>query len=488
MRKIFLAAIGSLAIYCLNAQDKEINSFYIGGNIAGSQFDTLAIAVNQFDVINDGARTYNVVTNEEGAFGITVPLAAEEGNLLGSLSLKKGEAVNPIVVNAYLVENHDSLFIAAVQKDGKFVYSMKGNRTTKYTCDSEIGLLFGAFSKGLKNIQPNDTDCVRQLAQLCESYRQRLLAVLHRYKTKISPAIYQRYKADMLGSLYSYNREYELLHNAVLDKKLQEAAILFFHSIPAKQPSFSEKTILLSRKYRYYLIARAKFEWFLKHKKNAGYRDVYEEIKNQPAGMVRDILSVDVLKTLDVAATNESTRADIAVLWKETAIHTKTPFIEAYAAKKAIYRSKGSKIVDFRLEDSAGRNVDLTKFKGKVVMVDSWFTGCGSCIKLNKKMNEEVYPFFSNDTNVVFISVNADRDKTVWLNSLRGGRYTSPHNTNLFTGGLGFDHPFLKYYEFDRGDIIIVIGKDGLLYAVAGTLEDDDYIVANIQAAENETH
>jgi len=53
---------------------------------------------------------------------------------------------------------------------------------------------------------------------------------------------------------------------------------------------------------------------------------------------------------------------------------------------------------------------------------------------------------------------------------------------------LGFDHPFLKYYEFDRGDIIIVIGKDGLLYAVAGTLEDDDYIVANIQAAENETH
>jgi len=103
-------------------------------------------------------------------------------------------------------------------------------------------------------------------------------------------------------------------------------------------------------------------------------------------------------------------------------------------------------------------------------------------------MNEQVHPVFSNDTNVVFITVNADWDKAVWLNSLRGGRYTSPRNINLFTGGLGFEHPFLKYYEFERGDMNLVIGKDGLLYAVAGTLEDIDNIVATIQAAEIETH
>jgi len=488
MKRIFLAVIASMAIYCLNAQGEGTNYFYLSGNIEGCQFDTLVIAVNQFGVLRSEGRRYNVITNGSGDFGITVPLATGEGNLLGSLSIKKGEAVNPIVVNAYLVENHDSLFIAAVQKDGKFDYSLKGNRTTKYACDSKIEGLFQAFANGLKQIQSDDANCVRQLARLCASYRQQLLAVLYSYKNKISPALYLRHKVDILGSLYSYSRMYDLLHTAVLNEKLQVAAVQFFNSIPAKQPSFSEKTILLSPNYRYYLIARAKFEWFLKHKKDAGYRDVYEEIKNQPPGMVRDILLVDVLKTLDVAAINESARSDIAVLWKEIASHTKMSFIEAYAAKKAIYRSRGSEIVNFRLEDSTGRYVDLAKFRGKVVMVVCWFTGCGSCIKHNKKMSEKVYPVFSNDTNVVFISVNADKEKAFWLNSLHGGRYTSPHNINLFSGGLGFDHPFLKYYEFERGDINIVIGKDGLLYAVAGIGEDEEYIVTNIQSAENETH
>jgi len=374
MKKIFLAVIGSLTIYCLNAQPKGNNYFYIGGNLAGSQFDTLIIVINQFEVLRSEGRRYNVVTDGAGDFGITVPLAVGEGNLLGSVSIKKGEAVNPIVVNAYLVENHDSLFISAVQKDGKFDYSMKGNRITKYACDSKIEGLFQSFAKGLKQIQPDDVNCVRQLAQLCASYRQQLLAVLQRYKNKISPAVYQHYEADMLGSLYSYNRVYELLHNAVLDKKLEVAALQFFNSIPNKQPSFSENTILLSSNYRYYLIARAKFEWFLKHKKDANYKDVYEEIKSQPPGKVRDILLINVLGTLDDAAINESARKGIAILWKEIASHTKTPFIESYAAKKAIYRSRGGEIVNFRLEDSTGRYVDLSKFKGKVVMVDCWFS------------------------------------------------------------------------------------------------------------------
>ena len=488
MKKIFLAVIASMAIYCLNAQGEGTNYFYLSGNIAGSRFDTLLIVVSQFNVFKNGVRRYNVVTNDSGDFGITIPLAEGEYNELGSLYLFKGETVSQIIPNNHLVENHDSLFISAVGKDGKFDYSLRGNRTDKYSCDNEIEGLFQVFAKGLKNIQLNDPDCVRQLSRLCASYRQQLLTVLHRYKNKISPAVYQHYEADMLGGLYSYNRVYELLHNAVLDKKLEVAALQFFNSIPNKQPSFSEKTILASRNYRYYLIARAKFEWFLKHKKDAGYRDVYEEIKNQPDGLLRDILLVDVLKILDDAAINESARKDIAILWKETASQTKTPFIESYAAKKAVYLSRGREIVNFRLEDSAGRYVDLTKFKGKVVMVKSWFTGCGSCIKFNTKMNEKVYPVFSNDTNVVFITVNIDREKAVWLKSLRGGRYTSPHNINLFTGGLTYDHPFLKYYEFDSGGVVIVIGKDGLLYAAAGTVEDVDNIVATLQAAENETH
>lgn len=75
----------------------------------------------------------------------------------------------------------------------------------------------------------------------------------------------------------------------------------------------------------------------------------------------------------------------------------------------------GNVAADFTYPDVNGKEVSLSDFKGKVVLVDVWATWCGPCrgeIPHLKKLEEEMH-----GTDVVFIGVSVDeaKDKQKWL-------------------------------------------------------------------------
>lgn len=82
--------------------------------------------------------------------------------------------------------------------------------------------------------------------------------------------------------------------------------------------------------------------------------------------------------------------------------------VEAIASKMYEAR-KGQSSADFTYPDASGKQVSLSDFKGKVVLVDVWATWCGPCrgeLPYLKKLEEEM-----KGKEVVFIGVSVDEEK-----------------------------------------------------------------------------
>lgn len=75
----------------------------------------------------------------------------------------------------------------------------------------------------------------------------------------------------------------------------------------------------------------------------------------------------------------------------------------------------GKPAMDFTYPDMNGKEISLSDFKGKVVVVDVWATWCGPCkreLPFLKKLEEEMH-----GKEVVFIAVSLDeaKDKQKWI-------------------------------------------------------------------------
>ncbi len=72
---------------------------------------------------------------------------------------------------------------------------------------------------------------------------------------------------------------------------------------------------------------------------------------------------------------------------------------------------KGGKTFDynFELSDMAGNNIDISKFKGKVIFLNMWATWCGPC-RAEMPSIQELYNKVDHD-KVVFIMLSLDKEE-----------------------------------------------------------------------------
>lgn len=133
------------------------------------------------------------------------------------------------------------------------------------------------------------------------------------------------------------------------------------------------------------------------------------------------------------------------------------PFKEIIKSNKT-----GNPAFDFKLVAENGKTFSLKDFSGKMVVMHFWFTGCGGCAILTKKM-EPVLSRYKGVAEIIFINVNVDKDKTTWQKGLEKGIYTSKQEMNLFTNGWGMQHSLLKAYQFTSFPRMLIIDKHGNL-------------------------
>ncbi|MGQ1910601.1 TlpA family protein disulfide reductase [Marinifilum sp. RC60d5] len=131
---------------------------------------------------------------------------------------------------------------------------------------------------------------------------------------------------------------------------------------------------------------------------------------------------------------------------------------EDYKAGQNAY-ANGKPAPQFTLFDINGKEVSLSDFKGKMVMMDCWATWCGPCVRGLPKFNKLKEKYAGE--NIVFLSISVDEDVELWkrkVNENKGGLFTGIQlNTSINKNTFKKD---LMVQGIPR---YILIGADGLL-------------------------
>lgn len=122
--------------------------------------------------------------------------------------------------------------------------------------------------------------------------------------------------------------------------------------------------------------------------------------------------------------------------------------------------SKGQPAINFTYPDLNGKQVSLTDFKGKVVLVDVWATWCGPCkqeIPSLKKMEEEM-----RSKDIVFMSVSVDeqKDHQKWKDFVASENLAG---VQLFASGWS---DIAKFYNIKGIPRFMVFDKKGNIVSI----------------------
>lgn len=123
--------------------------------------------------------------------------------------------------------------------------------------------------------------------------------------------------------------------------------------------------------------------------------------------------------------------------------------------------TQGQLAYNFILPDTEGNLVSLASFRGKLVFIDFWFTGCASCVKYYREYVSKAEEWYKTDSNIVFVSVNIDISKENWVKGIRENLYSSTSIINLNAGAKIGEHEVIKKYRVVSYPYPILVGRDG---------------------------
>ena len=139
--------------------------------------------------------------------------------------------------------------------------------------------------------------------------------------------------------------------------------------------------------------------------------------------------------------------------------------------------NKGDKAPDFTVEMVDGSKVQLSKLKGKVVVVNFWATWCPHCREELKQVQKQLIDRFKGK-DFLFLPISRGEKKSVVEAFRKKNNYTFPM-------GLDPEQSIYKLYASNYIPRNFVVGKDGkVIYVSVGyTPEEFTEMIKVIEGA-----
>lgn len=421
----------------------------------------------------------NFEINSKVGVPILIQFENNEPFLYGNLSIGKSD----YLFSRTIIEPTDSV-VFSLQDD---VWVVGGNGKIKYEVAQEI-------NKALQGLSKHRTDSIIKLSEkygddyvsfrddsirnYVKAFKQGnqfrnqqsllILSVLDRFKKKLSSKVYQLLKTDYIYWLNYDQAKAFSFYNLIAKNKGVEFADSCYVELKHLYDSGTinitnevEQDILnLSSGYFRYLIEDINIQ-----KKDPKACILY--INNKFNGLLKDRLITYYLVRRSVKS-----EEDVKLI-SDARKYVKTKYCLALLDTLLQNSSPGNKAYNFALTDSLGNIVKLSDFKGKVVLLDFFFTGCGYCKILNDKMSP-IYEMYKNNKDFQFVSISIDKDMRQWKNSLRSLEYTHEGSVDLYTNGEGSNSEIIRHYNIRAYPHIMIIDKIGKILSVKAPEPHDE--------------
>ena len=204
---------------------------------------------------------------------------------------------------------------------------------------------------------------------------------------------------------------------------------------------------------------------------DAAYADAMKASKANPARWSAAVFNAMIDKTRVIvgAAPVENLGAELEALIKAADASSE----EKAAAEKALKSIKAmaelkSKPLDIKFTAVDGRDVDLAKLRGKVVLIDFWATWCGPCVAELPNVLKAYKELHPKGFEIVGISLDSDKGKLESFVKDKGMEWPQ------FFDGKGWKNEIAVTYAIHSIPAMWLVDQKGMVVdtAARGGLEE----------------